>query len=135
MCYYGARYYDPTLGIFHGVDAWSEKYPSWSPFVYTMNNPIKFTDPTGNGVEGDIYNNKGIHIGNDGNKDDKAYSLNTDSNKRLTTSESKGAINNGSASLLNVTNSELNLRSFLSALRSTENLPQETPLGYNSPLS
>ncbi|MFZ1560387.1 MAG: RHS repeat-associated core domain-containing protein [Saprospiraceae bacterium] len=46
---YGARYYNPTLGIFHGVDAWVEKYPSWSPYVYTLNNPIRYTDPTGNG--------------------------------------------------------------------------------------
>ena len=46
---YGARYYNPTLGIFHGVDAWAEKYPSWSPYVYTLNNPIRYTDPTGNG--------------------------------------------------------------------------------------
>ncbi|MBK7637710.1 MAG: hypothetical protein IPJ13_28040 [Saprospiraceae bacterium] len=46
---YGARFYNPTLGIFHGVDAWVEKYPSWSPYVYTLNNPIRYTDPTGNG--------------------------------------------------------------------------------------
>ena len=40
-------------------------------------------------TEGDIYNNKGVHIGNDGVMDNKAYFLNTNSDKFLTTKESK----------------------------------------------
>ena len=70
---FGARYYDPRLSVWFGVDPLAEKYPAWSPFSYTLNNPIRFTDPTGMGVEGDIYNNKGVHIGNDGKVDDKVY--------------------------------------------------------------
>ena len=48
MLDYGARWYDPTIGKFLGVDAWAEKYPSWSPDVFTLNNPIRYSDPTGN---------------------------------------------------------------------------------------
>jgi muramidase (phage lysozyme) len=135
LYYLGARYYSPVDGIFLSVDPLAGSFPSWGPYVYTLNNPVRLTDPTGmapEGGEGDIYNNKGVHIGNDGVNDDRAYHKDTDSDKTLTTAESKSAIANGSASLLNISNSELNLRSFLSSLRSTENLPQETPLGYNA---
>jgi uncharacterized protein RhaS with RHS repeats len=42
-----ARYYDPTLGLFHGVDPLAHKYPSQSPYNYVENNPIKYIDPYG----------------------------------------------------------------------------------------
>jgi hypothetical protein len=58
---------------FYGVDPLAGKYPSWSPYTYTLNNPIKFTDPTGMSVEGDYYNSKGVKIGNDGKADNKLY--------------------------------------------------------------
>lgn len=47
LYYYGARYYDPMVGIWHGVDALAEKYPSLSPFCYVADNPILFKDPDG----------------------------------------------------------------------------------------
>jgi RHS repeat-associated protein len=47
LYYYGARYYDPSLGIFHGVDPLASKYPGWSPYNYTMNNPIGLVDKDG----------------------------------------------------------------------------------------
>ncbi|MDQ1097185.1 RHS repeat-associated core domain-containing protein [Chryseobacterium camelliae] len=47
LYYYGARYYNPRLSIWYGVDPLAEKYPSWSPYAYTFNNPIIFTDPDG----------------------------------------------------------------------------------------
>jgi len=45
--YYGARYYDPKLSIFIGVDPLADKYPGISPYAYCLNNPINLTDPTG----------------------------------------------------------------------------------------
>lgn len=45
--YHGARYYDPTLSIWHGVDPLSEYYPGYSPYLYVFNSPIMFIDPTG----------------------------------------------------------------------------------------
>ena len=45
--YYGARYYDPMLGRFLAIDPLASKYPGWSPYVYTMDNPLKYIDPDG----------------------------------------------------------------------------------------
>jgi len=33
------------------VDPMAEKYPSWSPYSYTLNNPVRYVDPTGMVVE------------------------------------------------------------------------------------
>ncbi len=51
--YYGARYYNPKTSIWLSVDPLADKYPGWSPYNYTMQNPINLTDPTGMSVEGD----------------------------------------------------------------------------------
>ncbi len=48
--YYGARYYEPKVSLWIGVDPLAEKYPSMSPFVYCANNPIRFLDPDGNEI-------------------------------------------------------------------------------------
>lgn len=49
LYYYGARYYDPELGIFLSVDplAEDELNISFNPYHYTANNPVRFIDPTG----------------------------------------------------------------------------------------
>ena len=44
---YGARMYDAALGRWHAVDPMSEKYYSWSPYIYCANNPIRYVDPIG----------------------------------------------------------------------------------------
>lgn len=48
LYYFGKRYYDPALGRWHSVDPLSDKYPSLSPYNYTLNNPVNFYDPDGN---------------------------------------------------------------------------------------
>jgi RHS repeat-associated protein len=42
-----ARGYDPVIGRFTSRDPLYDEYPSWSPYTYTLNNPIIYTDPTG----------------------------------------------------------------------------------------
>ncbi len=49
--YRGARYYDSDVARFLSTDPWQAKYPEWSTYNYVIGNPIKFTDPTGKGVE------------------------------------------------------------------------------------
>jgi len=42
-----ARWYDPCIPILPTVDPKCEKYYSWSPYVYCMDNPLKFVDKNG----------------------------------------------------------------------------------------
>ena len=42
-----ARWYDPAVGRFTGVDPLAEKYLHLNPYNYTMNNPILYVDPKG----------------------------------------------------------------------------------------
>ncbi|WP_317614913.1 RHS repeat domain-containing protein [Apibacter adventoris] len=45
LYYYGARYYNPRESIFLSVDPMFEE--TMTPYQYTYQNPIRFTDPTG----------------------------------------------------------------------------------------
>jgi len=47
LYYYGARYYDPRISMFYGVDPMADKYAGYSPFAYAVNNPLHYIDPTG----------------------------------------------------------------------------------------
>lgn len=47
LYYYGARYYDPRVSLWLGVDALTEKFPNKSAYSYCANNPIKLIDPDG----------------------------------------------------------------------------------------
>ena len=47
LYYYGARYYEPTLAVWYGVDALAEKYPSLGGYVYCAGNPVRLVDVDG----------------------------------------------------------------------------------------
>ncbi len=53
--YFGARYYDTALGRWHSVDPKAKDFPAWSPYNYTLNNPLNMVDPDGQAPLDDIY--------------------------------------------------------------------------------
>ena len=46
---FGARIYDPRIAKFLSPDPITKYYPSWSPYLFAGNNPIKFIDIYGMG--------------------------------------------------------------------------------------
>ena len=44
---FGARIYDARLGRWMSVDFLASKYPSWSPYTTSLDNPIYLMDPDG----------------------------------------------------------------------------------------
>jgi RHS repeat-associated protein len=59
--YFGARYYDSQLGRWLQVDPLAEKYPGWSTYNYTLNNPLLFIDPVGTDTL--YFNSDGSYTG------------------------------------------------------------------------
>ena len=47
LYYYGARYYEPTLALWYGVDVLAEKTTEKSGYVFCSNNPINRIDNNG----------------------------------------------------------------------------------------
>ena len=47
-----ARAFDPVLMRFTRTDPMAEKYPGISPYAFCMNNPVRYTDPTGKWIVG-----------------------------------------------------------------------------------
>jgi len=45
--YFGARYFDSDIGRWTSVDPLAAKYPGWSQYSYSANNPYNNIDPNG----------------------------------------------------------------------------------------
>lgn len=57
LMYYGARYYDATLGRFVSADTVvpnAGNPQSLNRYAYTLNNPVRYTDPTGHFTDEEI---------------------------------------------------------------------------------
>jgi RHS repeat-associated protein len=52
---YGARMYDAAVGRFFAQDRFAEKYLDFSPYQYTLNNPIKYIDINGDSTVIALY--------------------------------------------------------------------------------
>ena len=48
---YGARFYDPAIGRFTGVDPLVDNYFMWGTFSLSFDNPLRFVDPDGRSAE------------------------------------------------------------------------------------
>jgi RHS repeat-associated protein len=46
---FGARIYDSRLGRFLSLDPKFREFPSWSPYIFALDNPIRFIDVEGEG--------------------------------------------------------------------------------------
>ena len=63
LYYFGARYYQPSWSVWLSVDPLAEDYQSWSPYNYTMNNPIMLIDPDGRKIEYHADNSLWFNLG------------------------------------------------------------------------
>jgi RHS repeat-associated protein len=81
LSYYGARYYDSKISVWLSVDPLAEKYPSFSPYCFVGNNPIKNIEVDGRywvGTDGKavaVHKNKdgSLGIGKNASADLKRY--------------------------------------------------------------
>ncbi|MGC1121932.1 MAG: RHS repeat-associated core domain-containing protein, partial [Candidatus Methanofastidiosia archaeon] len=74
LYYYKARYYDPEIGRFLTQDTWGGNYKrpqTLNKYVYCMNNPLRYADPTGNVLTGDPEMDALLDSLKDGESDDQ----------------------------------------------------------------
>jgi len=96
---YGARLYDPSGVCFLTVDPMAEKYYSISPYVYCLNNPIKYIDPDGmDPIYGKNFWGNTKLIGDDGKEAGNAYLVKGSVKREVKSSTKEGKDYSGSLS-------------------------------------
>jgi RHS repeat-associated protein len=75
LYYYGARYYNPMVSVWLGVDPLAHEYPSLSPYVFTGNNPVMLVDPDGREI---------VITGDDGSKTTYTPGMTYEGNDKFT---------------------------------------------------
>ena len=58
------HYYNPRISQFYATDPLAEKYPNFSPYTYTADNPVMLVDPDGRKTS-PIYDTNGNFLGTD----------------------------------------------------------------------
>jgi len=71
---FGARHYDPFVARWLKQDRYAAKYASASPYSYCLNNPVGFSDPTGDTIKIEVNGSTVLwHNGNLFNSDGSNY--------------------------------------------------------------
>ena len=83
LYYFGARYFDPRIAIWYGVDPMRDLYPHKTAYHFCSNNPIRYIDPDG---RDDIFNARGIFLRHSGNPTDNVMIEGADGNLMRITS-------------------------------------------------
>jgi hypothetical protein len=66
--------FDPVLGRLNQVDPLADKYGAFSPYVYSFDNPVSFTDPSGDEPNWGLYNREHSALfGGDGSDVRRSY--------------------------------------------------------------
>ncbi len=64
LYYYGARYYNPRISLWYGVDPLAEKYPAHSPYAFVGGNPIGNQEVDGRWWFSKSKSNNRVSLGN-----------------------------------------------------------------------